>query len=188
MLITWTSRKKSSRRPLLKVSKQLVFMANQMFDTECANAQIAVIPALKFNGGGHINHSIFWQNLAPKGKGGDINADLLSAINTSFGSLDNMKNQVSAAAVAVQGSGWGWLAYNPKSKLLEAVSCPNQDPLQSTTGLVPLFGIDVWEHAYYLQYKNARPDYVKAIWQVANWKDVGKRLSDAKSAWISTGS
>ena len=147
----------------------------------CAKAQISVMPALKFNGGGHINHSIFWQNLTPKSNSGEPEGDLLTAINGSFGSVQAMKDSVSAAAVAVQGSGWAWLAYNPKSKLLESVPCPNQDPLEPTTGLVPLFGIDVWEHAYYLQYKNARPDYVKAIWQVANWKDVAKRLQDAKS-------
>lgn len=146
----------------------------------CAKTQVALLPGIKFNGGGHINHSIFWQNLSPNKS--EPTGDLLNAINTSFGSVDAMKASVSTAAVAVQGSGWAWLAYNPKSKLLEVAACPNQDPLQPTTGLVPLFGIDVWEHAYYLQYKNARPDYVKAIWEVANWKDVAERLANAKKS------
>ena len=76
-------------------------------------------------------------------------------------------------------SGWGWLGYNKTAKKLQIATCANQDPLEATTGLVPLFGIDVWEHAYYLQYKNVRPDYVKAIWKIVNWGDVSKRFSDA---------
>ena len=80
----------------------------------------------------------------------------------------------------VQGSGWGWLGYNKASGKLAIAACPNQDPLEATTGLVPLFGIDVWEHAYYLQYKNVRPDYVKAIFEVANWNDVASRLEAAQ--------
>ena len=144
------------------------------------SAQIALEPALKFNGGGHINHSIFWQNLSPKG-GGEPEGDLLNEIKSSFTSFENLKTQMSAAAVAVQGSGWAWLGYCPKSTKLRIAACPNQDPLLATTGLVPLFGIDVWEHAYYLQYKNVRPDYVKAIWNVVNWKDIEQRLRDAKA-------
>ncbi|PAV73340.1 hypothetical protein WR25_18911 [Diploscapter pachys] len=90
-----------------------------------------------------------------------------------------MQETMSASTVAVQGSGWGWLGYCPKSKSLRIATCPNQDPLEPTTGLVPLFGIDVWEHAYYLQYKNVRPDYVKAIWKIANWKNVSERFAKA---------
>ncbi|CAL1273890.1 unnamed protein product, partial [Larinioides sclopetarius] len=105
--------------------------------------------------------------------------DLLHAIKSDFSSLDNLKNLLSAAAVGVQGSGWAWLGYNPVSKRLQIATCANQDPLH---GLVPIFGIDVWEHAYYLQYKNVRPDYVKAIWNVANWKDIGERYTKAKSS------
>ncbi|GBM84922.1 Superoxide dismutase [Mn] 1, mitochondrial, partial [Araneus ventricosus] len=141
---------------------------------------ISLGPALKFNGGGHLNHSIFWQNLCPSG--GEPQGDLLQAIKSDFSSLDNLKNLLSAAAVGVQGSGWAWLGYNPVSKRLQVATCANQDPLQATAGLVPLFGIDVWEHAYYLQYKNVRPDYVKAIWNVANWKDIGERYAKAKSS------
>jgi len=141
---------------------------------------VALQPALRFNGGGHINHSIFWTNLSPKG-GGEPSGDLLAQIKKDFGSFDNFKTQLSAASVGVQGSGWGWLGYNPQTKSLQIATCGNQDPLQATTGLIPLFGIDVWEHAYYLQYKNVRPDYVKAIFNVANWPDVAQRFEKAKS-------
>jgi len=138
------------------------------------SAIIGLAGALKFNGGGHINHSIFWQNLSPDG--GEPEGALLAAIVRDFGSVEAMQAKLSASTVAVQGSGWGWLGYNRDSKRLQLATCANQDPLEATTGLVPLFGIDVWEHAYYLQYKNVRPDYVKAIWKLANWKDVGARF------------
>uniref|UniRef100_H2B644 Superoxide dismutase n=1 Tax=Paracyclopina nana TaxID=565004 RepID=H2B644_PARNA len=135
--------------------------------------------ALKFNGGGHVNHSIFWQNLCPKSQSGEPSSDLAAAISRDFGSLESLKEKLSTATVAVQGSGWGWLGYNKAAKKLQIATCPNQDPLEATTGLVPLFGIDVWEHAYYLQYKNVRPDYVKAIWEVANWADISARFAKA---------
>lgn len=139
---------------------------------------IQLEPAIRFNGGGHINHSIFWHNLSPSG--GEPSGQLLAAINNSFGSLEAMKKQVSTLAIGVQGSGWAWLGMCPQSGRLRAVACQNQDPLEPTHGLVPLFGIDVWEHAYYLQYKNVRPDYVNAIWKVANWNDIEKRFLAAK--------
>ncbi|KAJ2945501.1 hypothetical protein O0L34_g314 [Tuta absoluta] len=138
---------------------------------------ITLAPALKFNGGGHINHSIFWQNLSPKG--GKPSPALIKAIENDFGSLENMKNQLATTSVGVQGSGWGWLGYNKLMKKLQIATCQNQDPLQATTGLIPLFGIDVWEHAYYLQYKNVRADYVKAIFDVANWNDISARYEAA---------
>jgi len=144
-----------------------------------ANAIIGLGAALKFNGGGHLNHSIFWQNLSPKG-GGEPTGELMEAIKRDFGSFEAFKTRLSAATVGVQGSGWGWLGYNKTSKRLEITTCANQDPLEATTGLVPLFGIDVWEHAYYLQYKNVRPDYVKNIYNIANWNDVSNRLQKAK--------
>jgi len=134
--------------------------------------------ALKFNGGGHLNHSIFWQNLCPGGSG-DPSGELAAAIIRDFGSFEAMKEKLSASTVAVQGSGWGWLGYNKGSGKLQLATCANQDPLEATTGLVPLFGIDVWEHAYYLQYKNVRPDYVKAIFEIANWNDVAARFAAA---------
>ncbi|KAL3316847.1 Superoxide dismutase [Mn], mitochondrial [Cichlidogyrus casuarinus] len=141
---------------------------------------IALHSAIKFNGGGHINHSIFWQNLSPNG-GGEPEGRLASAIQKEFGSFEEFKKKMSASTVAVQGSGWGWLGFNKTTKSLEIVACPNQDPLEGTTGLVPLLGIDVWEHAYYLQYKNVRPDYVNNIWKIINWKDVGSRFEKASA-------
>jgi len=142
---------------------------------------ISLAPAVKFNGGGHINHSIFWETLSPNG-GGEPDGALMDAINRDFGSFANMKQQLSAASVAVQGSGWGWLGYNASNNALQVAACANQDPLQATTGLVPLFGIDVWEHAYYLQYKNVRPDYVGAIFNVVNWSNVSERFANATKA------
>jgi len=143
-----------------------------------ATTMIALQGALKFNGGGHINHSIFWTNMAPPsaGGGGEPTGDLAAAITESFGSFDAFKTQFAAQSVAVQGSGWGWLGLNKATGKLEIATCANQDPL---TTLVPLLGVDVWEHAYYLQYKNVRPDYLKAFWEVANWSNVAERYAAA---------
>lgn len=143
---------------------------------------IRLEPAIRFNGGGHINHSIFWTNLAPqsKGGGGSPSGDLLESVNHFFGSFEAFQTQMTQQTVAIQGSGWGWLGWNPVNKRLEITTCSNQDPLV-TKGLIPLLGIDVWEHAYYLQYKNVRPDYVKNIWNIVNWKNVEMRLEMAKS-------
>lgn len=155
----------------------------QLADAEAKNdiaAQIGLQTAIKFNGGGHVNHSIFWTNLAPTSKGGGEkpNGALAKAIEADFGSLDKLIEQLSAKAVAIQGSGWGWLGFNKAKGNLEIATCDNQDPLV-TKGLVPLLGIDVWEHAYYLQYKNVRADYVKAIWNIVNWKNVAERYGHA---------
>ncbi|XP_033253598.1 superoxide dismutase [Mn], mitochondrial isoform X2 [Drosophila miranda] len=139
---------------------------------------IQLAPALRFNGGGHINHSIFWQNLSPKKS--TPSDDLKKAIESQWKSFDEFKKELSALTVAVQGSGWGWLGYNKKSGKLQLAALPNQDPLEASTGLVPLFGIDVWEHAYYLQYKNVRPSYVEAIWDIADWDDISCRFQEAK--------
>ncbi|VVC97418.1 unnamed protein product [Leptidea sinapis] len=120
------------------------------------------------------------EKLAQAQAKGDIQTIIsLAPALKDFGSWENMKNQLSAASVGVQGSGWGWLGYNKLMKKLQIATCQNQDPLEATTGLVPLFGIDVWEHAYYLQYKNVRADYVKAIFEVANWQDVSARYEKA---------
>lgn len=133
--------------------------------------------AIKFNGGGHVNHSIFWTNLAPKGKGGAPSGALKAEIEKEFGSFDKFKESFSAMTVGIQGSGWGWLGWCPRDKQLKLATRSNQDPL-STLGMVPLLGVDVWEHAYYLQYKNVRPDYVKAIWDIINWKNVEERFNN----------
>lgn len=135
---------------------------------------IALQSAINFNGGGHVNHALFWESLAPKGTGGEPHHDLIKSIEKHFGSLDKLIEEMSAKTVAIQGSGWGWLGLDSK-KGLKITTCANQDPL-ATQGLIPLFGIDVWEHAYYLQYKNVRADYVKALWQIVNWQTVNKRF------------
>ncbi|KAF4363443.1 hypothetical protein F8388_016571 [Cannabis sativa] len=129
--------------------------------------------AIKFNGGGHINHSIFWKNLTPISEGGGEppKGSLGWAIDTDFGSLDALVKKISTEGAALQGSGWVWLALDKELKKLVVETTPNQDPLVTKgASLVPLLGIDVWEHAYYLQYKNVRPDYLKNIWKVINWK------------------
>ncbi|XP_007126081.1 superoxide dismutase [Mn], mitochondrial isoform X1 [Physeter macrocephalus] len=142
-------------------------------------AQVALQPAIKFNGGGHINHSIFWTNLSPNG-GGEPEGELLEAIKRDFGSFKNFKEKLTTVSVGVQGSGWGWLGFSKEQGRLQIAACSNQDPLQGTTGLIPLLGIDVWEHAYYLQYKNVRPDYLKAIWNVISWENVTARYMACK--------
>lgn len=144
-------------------------------------SMIALQGAIKFNGGGHINHSIFWTNLSPQNVlGGKPPVGPLSeAINQQFGSLEKFIEQFSQKAVALQGSGWVWLGLNKGLNRLEIQPCENQDPL-AIKGFIPLFGLDVWEHAYYLQYKNVRPDYVKAIWSIVNWKNVSERFDEAK--------
>lgn len=141
---------------------------------------IALQPSIKFNGGGHINHSIFWTILTPPNKGGakGPGGDLAKMIDRDFGSFESFKEKLNAASVGIQGSGWGWLGYNKNLKRLEIATCQNQDPV-SALGLVPLLGIDVWEHAYYLQYKNVRADYVKAIWEVFNWRQIEERFLKA---------
>jgi superoxide dismutase, Fe-Mn family len=155
----------------------------QLADAEQKNdmaAQIALQSAIKFNGGGNVNHSIFWTNLAPVSKGGGTPPEgaLAKAIDHEFGSLAKFIETLSAKAVAIQGSGWGWLGFNKGSGRLELATCDNQDPL-AIKNLVPIVGIDVWEHAYYLQYKNVRADYVKAIWGIVNWKNAADRYAQA---------
>jgi Fe-Mn family superoxide dismutase len=143
-------------------------------------SMIALQQAIKFNGGGHINHSIFWTILGPQSKvaGHPPKGELAKMIERDFASFDSFKEKLSASSIGIQGSGWGWLGYNKNLKRLEIATCANQDPL-STQGLVPLMGIDVWEHAYYLQYKNVRADYVKAIWQIFHWKNIEERFTKA---------
>ena len=144
-------------------------------------AMIALEPSIRFNGGGHINHAIFWTNLAPPSKGGgNPSGELEIALKEGFGSVSSFMEKMSAQTVAIQGSGWGWLGYHKEKKTVQIVTCANQDPL-SAQGLVPLLGIDVWEHAYYLQYKNVRAEYVKKIWGIVNWKNVEERYLLAKS-------
>ncbi len=135
--------------------------------------------AINFNGGGFDNHRIFWNNLSPNG-GGEPSGSISDAINSSFESFANFKEKFSPAIIAIQGSGWGWLVYNPSSRKVEYKSMPNQTSPR-TEGLVPLLGCDVWEHAYYLKYQNKRPDYVNAWWNLINWDDVSRRFDKVRN-------
>jgi Fe-Mn family superoxide dismutase len=126
--------------------------------------------AVRNNGGGHYNHSLFWEWLSPDG-GGEPDGELAEAIDSSFGSFGDFKDQLKNAGVNQFGSGWAWLVHDGSS--LAVVSTPNQDnPI--TDGKRPLLGVDVWEHAYYLKYQNRRPDYLDAVWNVVNWAKVAE--------------
>lgn len=132
--------------------------------------------AVRNNGGGHANHSFFWQILCPNG-GGEPTGELAEAINAKFGSFDNFKAEFSKAATTRFGSGWAWLSVNNGE--LEISSTPNQDsPIME--GKTPILGLDVWEHAYYLNYQNRRPDYIANFWNVVKWDEVAKRYAAAK--------
>jgi Fe-Mn family superoxide dismutase len=134
--------------------------------------------AINFNGGGFDNHRIFWNNMKPNG-GGEPGGSIADAINTSFGSFSDFKEKFSSATTLIQGSGWGWLTYNPSANKIEYKAMPNQTSPR-TEGLIPLLGCDVWEHAYYLKYQNKRPDYISAWWNVVNWDDAAKRFDNAR--------
>jgi superoxide dismutase, Fe-Mn family len=128
------------------------------------------------NAGGHANHSLFWEILSPDG-GGKPKGAVSGAIDKAFGSFDAFKEKFAAAATTRFGSGWAWLVVN-KNGDLEVISTANQDsPLMK--GLVPILGLDVWEHAYYLNYQNRRPDYIKAFWNVVNWDKVEENFKNA---------
>ncbi len=136
--------------------------------------------AVKNNGGGYYNHTLFWKTLSPKG--GQPNADLLKDIESTFGSFENFKAEFSKAAKTQFGSGWAWLVINPDNKL-EIGNTPNQDnPLMPDSDIkgIPLIAFDVWEHAYYLNYQNKRGDYINAFWNIINWNEINKRYKNAK--------
>ena len=132
--------------------------------------------AVRNNGGGFANHNLFWTVMSPDG-GGEPSGDLAEAIGAAFGDFASLKDQLSKAAVGRFGSGWGWLAANSDGTL-SVLATPNQDSPISQ-GLTPILGVDVWEHAYYLNYQNRRADYVAAWWNVVNWAEVEKRFQDA---------
>ena len=140
--------------------------------------------AVRNNGGGHANHSMFWQILVPNGGAGgdeDLGEDLAEAVTWGFGSLESLKEQFAAAAApgALFGSGWAWLIVNP-DRWLSIEATANQDsPLME--GKTPILGLDVWEHAYYLNYQNRRPEYINAWWNVVNWREVAARYGAGHS-------
>lgn len=136
----------------------------------------AIRGAIRNNGGGHANHSLFWTVMSPNG-GGAPSGDLAAAIDSTFGGLDAFKEQFSNAAATRFGSGWAWLSVDGGNLVVE--SSPNQDsPLSE--GRTPILGLDVWEHAYYLNYQNRRPDYISAFFNVVNWDEVAQRYVAAK--------
>jgi Fe-Mn family superoxide dismutase len=134
--------------------------------------------AVRNNAGGHANHTFFWEIMSPNG-GGEPSGPLADAVNDTFGGLDELKQQVNDAGVKRFGSGWAWLVWDGTG--LAVYSTPNQDsPIMKDGDDVPLLGIDVWEHSYYLKYQNRRPDYLKAWWDVVNWDAVQQRFDAAK--------
>lgn len=145
-------------------------------------ADLSAVPenirgVVRNNGGGHANHSLFWTVIGP-GAGGSPKGALADAIDATFGSFDQFKDQFGSAAVNRFGSGWSWLSLDGGKLIVE--STPNQDsPVME--GRLPLLGLDVWEHAYYLKYQNRRPDYVAAFWSVVNWDEVARRFEAAKN-------
>ncbi len=150
-------------------------------------AQLDKLPAdkqaaVRNNGGGHANHTLFWSILAPKGQGGAPSAELASAIDKDLGGMDNFKKQFTDAAANRFGSGWAWLGV--KDGKLCVCSTPNQDnpvmPVPGCSGCTPILGLDVWEHAYYLNYQNRRPDYINAFFSIVNWKKVSENYAKAK--------
>lgn len=152
-------------------------LANKSVEELIANLDAVpegIRTAVRNNGGGHANHSLFWQLLSPNG-GGQPTGALAEAIDKKFGSFDAFKEEFTKAATTRFGSGWAWLVDNNGE--LEVTSTPNQDsPIME--GKKPLLGLDVWEHAYYLHYQNRRPDYISAFWNVVNWDEVQKRFEN----------
>ncbi|MFQ5350403.1 MAG: superoxide dismutase, partial [Thermoanaerobaculia bacterium] len=131
--------------------------------------------AVRNHGGGHANHTLFWSSMSPAG-GGEADGDLAAALSRDFGSFGDFRERFSSAAAGQFGSGWGWLVV--ADGRLEVIARPNQDsPLME--GKTPILGLDVWEHAYYLNYQNRRPDYIKAWWNVVDWAEVGRRFQAA---------
>lgn len=153
-------------------------MVNKSIEALMQNA--GANTAVRNNGGGHFNHTLFWQVLSPKG-GGTPTGALADAINATFGSFDTLKEQFNAAAATRFGSGWAWLVVTADG--LKVSSTPNQDnPLMDVADVkgTPILGLDVWEHAYYLKFQNKRPDYIAAFWNLVNWEEVGKRFAAAQ--------
>ncbi len=148
----------------------------ELLADNCAKVPDAIRTAVRNNGGGHANHSLFWQVMAPNA-GGEPGGALAEAINSQCGSFANLKEAFSNAAATRFGSGWAWLVVGGGG--IDVYSTANQDsPIMQ--GHVPILGLDVWEHAYYLKYQNRRPDYIAAWWNVVNWAEVEKRFNENK--------
>jgi len=139
-------------------------------------SQIALQPMINFHGGGHLNHSLFWENLAPKNQGGGEppSGALAKAIDERYGGLEKFKGEFNKALAGIQGSGWAWLVKDKTTGDVSIRTYANQDPVVGN--FKPLLGVDAWEHAYYLQYQNRKAEYFSAIWDVINWKAAEKRF------------
>jgi Fe-Mn family superoxide dismutase len=149
----------------------------ELLANNCAAVPENIRTAVRNNGGGHVNHTMFWAIMAPNA-GGAPSGDAATAINNAFGSFDSFKEKFTTAAMGRFGSGWAWLVRGADGKL-EVTSSANQDsPLME--GRFPVFGLDVWEHAYYLKYQNRRAEYVNAWWNVVNWAEINRRLKEGK--------
>ena len=149
----------------------------ELLANNCAIVPENIKTAVRNNGGGHLNHSMFWTIMGPKG-GGQPGGKLAEAIKSTFGGFDQFKEKINAAGVGRFGSGWAWLVRDGSGKL-DIISTANQDsPLME--GKFPVMGVDVWEHAYYLKYQNRRPDYLAAWWNAVNWAEVEKRFGAGK--------
>jgi Fe-Mn family superoxide dismutase len=149
----------------------------ELLANNCAIVPESVRTAVRNNGGGHINHSMFWQIMGP-GKGGQPKGKVADALKSTFGGFDQFKEKFTAAATGRFGSGWAWLVRVAGGKL-EIYSTPNQDsPVME--GKYPVMGLDVWEHAYYLKYQNRRPEYIAAWWNVVNWDEIENRFTSGK--------
>jgi Fe-Mn family superoxide dismutase len=148
----------------------------ELLANNCAIVPENIRTAVRNNGGGHINHSMFWQIMGPHA-GAQPSGALAQALTGAFGGFDQFKEKFAAAATGRFGSGWAWLVGGGSQ--LQIISTPNQDsPVME--GHKPIFGLDVWEHAYYLLYQNRRPDYIAGWWNVVNWNEIGKRFEAAK--------
>jgi len=155
-------------------------------------AKLAELPAdkqtaVRNNAGGHANHSLFWQILAPAGQGGECSPELAGAIDADLGGMEKFKESFAAAAAGRFGSGWAWLCFDKGAGKLHVCSTANQDNTVMSPEFggepgehAPLLGLDVWEHAYYLKYQNKRPDYISAFWNVVNWAKVSEWFAQAK--------
>ena len=149
----------------------------ELLANNCAIVPDSVRTMVRNNGGGHINHSMFWQIMGPS-KGGPPKGKVADALTSTFGGFDQFKEKFTAAATGRFGSGWAWLVRVPGGKL-EIYSTPNQDsPVME--GKYPVMGLDVWEHAYYLKYQNRRPEYIAAWWNVVNWIEIENRFTSGK--------
>jgi Fe-Mn family superoxide dismutase len=149
----------------------------ELLANNCAIVPENIKTAVRNNGGGHLNHSMFWTIMGPKG-GGQPGGKLAEAINSTFGGFDQLKEKINAAGTGRFGSGWAWLVRDGSGKL-DVISTANQDsPLME--GKFPVMGVDVWEHAYYLKYQNRRPDYLAAWWNAVNWAEIEKRFAAGK--------